>query len=344
MTHRDFRALPPLTQEELRRRAVQAVVEGLSQADAARVFQVGRQAVNRWYRAHRQGGEAALAAQPRGTKTPQRKLTPAQAAEVRAAVRAHSPEQLGLPFVLWTRAAVAGLIEQRLGIRLAQNSVGRYLARWGFTPQKPLSRAYPRDPDAIRLWLEVTYPAIVRRANAERAVIHWGDEMGLRSDDHAGRSFAPRGHTPEVGATGKRFGCNVLSTLTNRGELSFKVFTQRFTGRVFIDFLRRLIRHASQPVVLIVDNHPVHHATRVAEWVAAHAQRIRLEFLPGYAPELNPDELLNHDVKANAIGRRRPKDQAEMVDNVRGYLRRRQNQPHLVRKFFHELHVRYAAP
>jgi transposase len=211
------------------------------------------------------------------------------------------------------------------------------------TPQKPLKRAYERDPPAIERWLTETYPAIVRRAKATGAVIHWGDEMGVRSEHQVGRSFAPRGRTPAIPGTGKRFGCNVLSTLTNRGELSFMVFQERFNSGVFLGFLRRLVRHAKRPVILIVDNHPVHQAQRVEVWVAAHADRLHLEFLPGYAPELNPDELLNHDVKANAVGTRRPRTQAEMVASVRAYLHRRQRQPHVVRRFFQEEHVRYAA-
>lgn len=167
--------------------------------------------------------------------------------------------------------------------------------------------------------------------------------MGVRSDYQAGRSYGRSGQTPVVLGTGKRFRCNLISTLTNRGKLCFKLFTQRFDSAVMIDFLRRLIRHSTQKVFLIVDGHPVHKSLAVRDWVERHSDRIRLFFLPSYSPELNPDELLNHDVKANAVGRQRPKNQGEMISNIRSYLRSTQRQPQIVQNFFHEKHVAYAA-
>lgn len=167
--------------------------------------------------------------------------------------------------------------------------------------------------------------------------------MGVRSDYHAGRSYGRSGQTPIVRATGQRFSCNMISTITNRGKLYFKLFTQRFTATVMLDFLRRLIGQRSQKVFLIVDGHPVHRCKRVHQWLERHAERIRLFFLPSYSPQLNPDELLNHDVKANAVGRQRPKNQAEMIGNIRSYLRSTQRHPNVVQNFFHEKHVAYAA-
>lgn len=159
----------------------------------------------------------------------------------------------------------------------------------------------------------------------------------------AGRSYGRSGQTPVVLGTGKRFRCNLISTLTNRGKLCFQVFTQRFDSAVMLDFLRRLVRQSTQKVFLIVDGHPVHKSRVVKDWVERHAERLSLFFLPSYSPELNPDELLNHDVKANAVGRQRPKTQAEMMKNLRSYLRSTQRQPHVVQNFFREKHVAYAA-
>ena len=167
--------------------------------------------------------------------------------------------------------------------------------------------------------------------------------MGLRSDHQAGRSYGRRGRTPVIPGTGQRFGCNMISTITNRGRLAFMVFGQRFTARVFVRFLRRLIRHVGRKVFLIVDGHPVHRARLVRRWLAEHAAQLRLFWLPPYSPELNPDELLNQDVKSNAVGRRRPADRQELIDNVRSYLWGTQRKPDLVRRYFQEAHVRYAA-
>nr|MBD3885339.1 transposase [Phormidium tenue FACHB-886] len=125
--------------------------------------------------------------------------------------------------------------------------------------------------------------------------------------------------------------------------LYFKLFSQNFNGDVMLDFLRRLIRQVPQKVFLIVDKHPVHLSAKVNRWLEQHADRIRMFLLPSYSPELNPDELLNHDVKANAVGRKRARTKREMMENVRQHLRRRQRQPDVVRRFFHEKHVAYAA-
>ena len=167
--------------------------------------------------------------------------------------------------------------------------------------------------------------------------------MGLRSDHQAGRSYAPRGRTPTTCGTGKRFGANVLSAITNRGHLLFMVFKARFTTLVFLRFLRRLVRHSGRKVFLIVDRHPVHRSRAVSQWVAAHADRIQIYFLPGYSPELDPDEMLNQDVKTNAVGKRRARSQGQMMRTMRGYLNKRRRDPELVKRYFHEESVRYAA-
>jgi transposase len=253
------------------------------------------------------------------------------------------PDQLKLPFALWTREAVRDLIVRRFGIRLSVWTVGRYLNRWGFTPQKPLRRAYERDPQAVQHWLTQEYPAIRTYARRQGATIYWGDEMGMRSDHQAGTSYGRRGETPVIPGTGQRFRCNLISAITNRGKLAFMVFDEKFTAFIFILFLKRLIRHAGRKVFLIVDEHPVHVSGRVKRWLARHRRQICLFFLPGYSPDLNPDELLNQDVKSNAVGRRRPRNKREMVGNVRSYLWSTQHRPRKVRAYFQHPKVLYAA-
>lgn len=343
MDARDGRGLSADAQEDLRRRVVRAIVEqGMSKAQAVRTFGVSKTAVFQWLKAHRRGGERALASRPRG-RPKRSSLKGHQAATTVRIITDHCPDQLKLPFALWTRQAVAELIESRWGLRLSVWTIGRYLKRWGFTPQKPLRRAYEQNPAAVRKWLTEEYPEIAKQAKKEGAEIHWGDEMGLRSDHQTGTSYGRKGETPVIPGTGQRFRCNMLSTVTNLGKLAFMVFTKRFTAEVMIEFLNRLVRHADRKVFLIIDRHPVHRSRKVARWLEEHADSIRLFFLPAYSPELNPDENLNQDVKSNALGRIRPRDRTEMIDNVRSYLRSTQKQPHLVMKYFQKDSVSYAA-
>jgi transposase len=339
----DARSLSGSAQEALRVRVVKAVLAGMSQTRAAEVFSVSRRSVNTWVRAFRESGDSALRSKKRG-----RPLGGAlkgwQSTWVVRKVIGKRPEQLRLPFCLWTREAVGQLIEKRFGIVVSIWTIGRYLKRWGFTPQKPVRRALERNPAQVRYWLKTKYPAISREAKAAGARIYWGDEMGLRSDHAVGRSYGLRGQKPVIPITGNRFGCNMVSAITNQDHLNFMVFEEKFTSDVFIEFLGRLVKHnAGRRVFLIADRHPVHRSRKVARWLGTNIDTIKMFFLPGYSPELNPDELLNQDVKSNSVGKRRAKDKAEMLKNIRGYLRSRQRTPQIIRRYFMEEHVHYAA-
>src|SRR5215212_1478257 len=304
MTDEDTRSLPPAAQAALRNRAVRAVLDGMTQAEAAQVFGVHHNAVNRWIKRHREGGWAGLSERRRGRRPgEQAALSEPQQQEVIALVRDSTPDRLGLAGFLWTRDSVAELIARRHGRWLARTTVGAYLRGWGFSPQRPQRRALEQNPAAVRRWLATEFPAIRAQARREGGVVLWLDEMGVRSDAAAGRSWAPVGQTPVIKGTGKRFRVNMISAISNAGMLRFRLFVGSFTGPVFIDFLRRLLRDcAGRKVHLIVDGHPVHRAKLVSAWVGRHAERIELHFLPGYSPELNPVELLNHDVKGQRGG------------------------------------------
>lgn len=342
MKTRDARSLPAIAQEDIRLKAVKAVLAGKTQVEVARMFGVTRQAVGNWVKAHRTHGTKSLKAKSQG-RPKGGSLLPWQAAQIARSIMDRTPEQLKLPFYLWTREAVAELIERRFGIKLSIWTVGRYLARWNFTPQKPVRRAFEKDPEQVRRWLEEEYPAIRKQAKLEKAEIYWGDEMGLRSDHAVGRTYGRRGQTPVIPGTGRRFGCNMISAITNRGRLNFMVFKKRFRDDVFLDFLKRLLRQVDRKIFLIVDGHPVHRSGKVNKWLKQNERHIRLFFLPSYSPELNPDEILNQDVKSNSVGRKRAHDQNELMAHVRSYLRSRQHRPDIVRNYFKEEHVRYAA-
>lgn len=338
----DARTLPPAAQEDLRRKALVALDAGRPVAEVAALFGVSRQAVYNWIARRRAGGVRALAARKRG-KPPTPKLDARQARRIRRLITNRHPEQLRLPFALWTRAAVQQLIARQCGVRVSIWTVGRYLKAWGFTPQRPARRALEQNPAAVRRWLRQEYPAVQARAKREQAEILWADQMGVRSDPADGRSYAPRGRTPVIPSAGRRFGCAQMSAISNHGTLYFMVFRQRFRVAVFLEFLRRLIRQARRKVFLIVDRHPVHRAARVRHFLAGQADRIELIFLPPYSPEPNPDEFLNQDVKANAVAAIRPRDLAELESHLRRYLRATQRQPELVKRYFQARSVRYAA-
>lgn len=342
MKKHDGRKLSPEAQETLRVRVVEAILDGMKQEEAAEIFKVARSSINNWMARYRKGGRAGLRRRKRGPKGGSA-LEPWQAAQTVKAITGRCPDQLKLPFSLWTREAVMELMARKFGVEVSVWTAGRYLKRWGLTPQKPLRRAFEQDSEAVRRWLDEDYPEIRKAAKKEGAEIHWGDEMGLRSDHQAGTSYGRKGKTPVIPGTGQRFRLNMISTVTNRGTLRFMVFKDKFNAKMFIKFLRRLLRTCTGKIHLIVDRHPAHKAGETKRWLEKHSDRVRLFFLPGYSPNLNPDEFLNNDVKSNALGRRRPADREEMEGDIRSYLRGTQRQPEIVRSFFRAPSVRYAA-
>ena len=339
----DARTLESAALHLLRRQVVQAVRGEMSQTDAARTFGASLRAVSKWMRLDREGGLRALTLKRRGRRPGHGRLSGKRAERIRLLIVGKMPDQLKLPFYLWTRAAVASLIAREYGIAVSLVTVGRYLRAWGLSPQKPVRRAYERNDAAIALWLKQEYPAIARQARQDKAAIYWGDEMGLRSDHVTGTSYAPVGHTPVIRATGQRFGCNMISAITNKGALAFMVFQGKFKAPVFVEFMKRLLKQLDGRIYLIVDGHPVHKSGKARRFVDQHSSRLRLIRMPGYCPELNPDELLNQDVKTNGLGKSRPTNRIELMATVRSHLYRRQKQPQVITNLFREKHVRYAA-
>jgi transposase len=288
-------------------------------------------------------GNQALKAGRRGRRPGEQKaLDPRQEARVRRAVLTKNPEQVALPGLVWTRPQVRDLVRRWYGVGLSLVTIGKYLRSWRLSPQKPIRKAYEQNPEAVRQWLEVDYPAIAKRARRENAVVLWLDQTGLRSDAPVGTTWAPVGQTPVVAKTGKRFGVNVMAAISNKGELYFTCYTGSFNGPVFLAYLERLVRHLDRKIHLIVDGHPVHRRVSVRDWLAEHVAQIEMHFLPGYSPELNPVELLNGDVKRH-VAQENPANPAELAAKASAHLRRRQNQPNAVKALFGKPEVRYAA-
>ncbi len=276
----DMRKLAPAAQEERRRQVVGLRQRGMTYQAIAIQVGLSRTGVFNICQRFARDGAAGLKSKPRGPEPGKgRSLQARQEAAMRKQICTRTPDQVGLPYALWSRTAVRELIAQRCGVRLAVRTTGTYLARWGFTAQKPLRRAYAQRPRDVQRWLRQDYPAIVARAKRERAVIYWGDETGLRSDDVRGRSYAPQGRTPVVRVCRKRAGLSLISAVTNRGAVRWMVLDGALTAP-------RLIREACRKVFLILDNLPAHRAKLVREWLAEHEAQIEVFYLPSYSPEL----------------------------------------------------------
>ena len=293
---------------------------------------------------HEQGGAKALRDAVGGRKVGEfRVLTAEQERQVQQLIRDKTPDQIKLPYALWSRTAVAELIADRFGICVPVRTMGTYLKRWGFTPQKPIRRAYEQSPAAVKRWMETDYPAIAARARKEGAEVHWGDETGLRSDDVRGRSFSPVGETPVIRVSSKRAGLSIISTVTNKGQMRWKIFDGALNADILIDFLRRLIKGATRKVFLILDNLRVHHSKPVKQWLAKHEDVIAVFYLPSYSPELNPDEMANADIKQAVTKQAPARTKLQLVKAASRHLRSVQKQPERVRRYFQHDPVKYAA-
>lgn len=306
------------------------------------MFHLSKSAVDKIWLRYKEKGKRGLTNKKRGVKGG-KKINGLQAAEVRGLIKDKLPDQLKLPYGLWTREAVQGLIFKKYGIELSRWQVGRYLKAWGYTPQKPISKAFEQKPEKVKAWLKKEFPAIKKKAKKEKAVIYFGDETGMRSDHQAGRSYAPAGQTPIIKKTGQRFSLNMISAISNRGHLQFMIIDGRFNSEVFEIFLRQLIKYSKQKIFYVTDGHPAHKTKKLNVWLEQNKKRIELFFLPPYSPELNPQEYVNQDVKTNIIGKQRPINKAQMRNNVEDFMIKRKKDKMQVQKYFHVSHVRYAA-
>lgn len=336
----DGRKLPRDAKAQLRMAAVQRIEAGESPESVAAGMGFNRRTIYRWLEAFHYGGKSALAAKPiPGAPS---KLDAKQMERLSRIVRTKNPLQLAFPYALWTLAMIRVLIEREFGVSLSEVTVGRLMRRLGFSPQRPLYRAWQQDPALVEAWRSKEYPKIAKRAKRENALIFFADESGIRSDHHAGTSWAPVGRTPIVKATGARFGCNMLSAVNALGHFRFMTVQGSVNGAVFKEFLRRLITGMDRKIFLIVDGHPSHKAKLVKKFVAENAERIELFLLPPYAPELNPDELAWAHIKTK-IGKAAVLSKDELRTQVERAMRQLQHLPHIVSGFFRAPTCSYAA-
>jgi transposase len=345
MENIDLRTLSAEARKEIRQAAVRMYKKGHRKSDIAESLGLRKTTVGQWINAYEKQGPAALKERERGRPAGiGRTLTPEQEARIRRDIVDHTPDQLKMGFALWNAHAVRSLIRRYFGVDMPVRTVRSYLQRWGFTPQRPLKRAYEQKPELVQKWMTEEYPAIAERAKAEGAEIQWGDETGVSSVEHYPRGYAPKGETPVlVLSQAKRERVNLISSISNQGKVRFMLYQDSFTADVMIKFLERLIRDSDKKVFLILDNLRVHHSKKVKAWLAGKEDLIELFFLPSYSPELNPDEYLNCDLKASLSRGEPARGKGQMKKKVLSLLRSLQKQPGRVRSYFQAEKIRYAA-
>ena len=330
--------------EERRRTVVRMKQEGCSAEQIKVATMLGLPAISHIWNAFKRDGESAVTGKRMGRVVGVgRNLTPTQEGTIRKKIIDKCPDQLKLDFALWTRGAVQQLILQEFQILMPIRTVGSYLHRWGFTPQKPVKFAYERRPEAVKSWIQKEYPAIKILAMVENAEIYWGDETGLRASDVRGRGFAPRGKTPQVLATAKYENLSMVSAITNKGKVSWMIIDGTINSDRSIEFQERLIKDAERKIYLILDNLRVHHSVKVKEWLEDHDEEIHLFFLPSYSPDLNPDEHVNSDLKYG-IGSKSPvRTKKVLGENAQAHMEMLRANPQRIEKYFEDPAIAYAS-
>lgn len=256
-------------------------------------------------------------------------------------INGKDPRQHGFDFGLWTRKIVAELIAERFDVELSLASVGKLLAEVGLTPQKPLKRAYERDPAAIEAWKRTTYPRLAARAKRKDAEIYFWDESGFRADAVQGTTWGMKGQTPEIAVPGTRQSVSAASAVNAKGAFWFVTYKGGMTAELFVALLKHIMRRRRKPLFIVLDSLPAHKAKMVADYVASTNGRLELHFLPGYAPELNPDEFVWNYVKRTGTARSPLNKGENLQDRIEADLLAVQADPALVRSFFKAPSVAY---
>lgn len=341
----DARKLPRDAQDEMRRQAMRMREElKLPWKEIARVVGVNVSTVICWSKRFQQEGVVGLKSKTRGRRyLSGRTLTLVQEWQLRSVIVGENPKQMSLPYALWNRRAVMQLVKILFDIDMPIRTVGEYLLRWGYTPQRPIKRALEQNPAKVEQWMNETYPTIAARAKAEGAVIYWGDETAVAEDGHWLRGYAPAGQTPVLAAPSKRHGLSMISAISNQGLVRFEFIEEAMNTELFIGFMEKLVADSPQKVFLILDNLKVHHAKKVAAWLEEHKARIEVFYLPPYSPEINPDEYLNRDFKTVLRTSDRAKSKNVLLQKAQAFMQFLMETPDRVMAYFEHAAVKYAA-
>ena len=340
----DGRTHSPETQYEIRKQIVRLRKQGFLSKDVAEVVGVSVGRASKIWQSYKKGGSKVIKLGRRGRRTGEKRtFTTEQERQVKRAMIDKTPDQMKLPFALWTRDAVKLLIKQRFGIEMPIRTVGEYLKRWGFTPQKPVKRAYEQNSEVVKKWLETDYPLIVSRAKKEEAEIHWGDETGIQTGANRVRGFAPKGETPVIRLVAKKSHVSMISAINNQGKVRFMMYRDAMNSELLIKFMARLTKDAGRKVFLILDNLRVHHSKKATKWLGEHKEQIAVFYLPSYSPELNPDEYLNGNLKNKVHSDTSIRNREDLEKKTRSFMRTLVKRPAHVRSYFRHPKVAYAA-
>lgn len=344
MEKTDARTLTQEAQEALRKQIVRLRKAGRPNKDIAEIVGVSESHCSRVWKRYQKDGASAVAKGQRGRRHgAQRTLTSEQEADIKRLLIDKSPSQLKLSFALWTREAVQLLIQQQCAFKMPIRTVGEYLKRWGFTPQKPAKWAKEQSTPAVARWLTRDYPAIAKRAKQEKAEIYWGDETGIQTGANVEKGYSPKGKTPVLRQTAQKHRINMISAISNQGRVRFMFYRDTMNSKRLITFMNRLTKDVGRKVYLILDNLRVHHSELVKKWLEKHKDKIEVFYLPSYSPELNPDEYLNNSLKSGVHSGVRAKNKDQLESKARKHMRHLQNRPSKVKKFFEHRCVSYAA-
>jgi transposase len=344
MEKMDFRKLSSAERYLFRKRGISFIKSAKTQKEVSKLLGVREATISDWVKQYREHGNKGLKDKARGVKSEDKKLLSlAIEKKIQKMILDTMPDQLKLPYSLWTGKAVKELVEREFGITMAINTMGDYLRSWGYSPQKPKKKAYEQCSKKVQKWMNEEYPAIKERARLENAEIHWGDETGVRNNSQHGRSYAPKGKTPVKKSMAKRFSVNMISTVTNRGKVAFMIYTSTMNSQMLIKFMEQLIKNRQTKVFLILDNLRVHHSKIVKQWEEENKENIELFYLPSYSPEKNPDEYLNCDLKYGLSEKPAPKNQTQLKNNLENHMIMLQENEARVIKYFKHKDINYAA-
>jgi len=340
----DARKHSPQTQYEMRKQVIRMRKQGFSNKTVADAVGISASHSSTIWQRYSKEGSTAIKIGRRGRQYgDQRVFSPEQEKEIQRCLIDRTPDQLKLSFALWTREAVKLLIKQRYGISMPIRTVGEYLKRWGFTPQKPVRRAYEQNTEAVNRWLDIQYPEITALAKKEKAEIHWGDETGIQTDAYRVRGFAPKGNAPVIKLPAQKSRINMISSITNQGKMRFMMYRGTMNCQLLIKFMSRLVKDSRRKVFLILDNLRSHHGKIVKEWLEAHKEKIEVLYLPSYSPELNPDEYLNGDLKQGVHSGLPARNQKELEHKTKSFMQSIAKRPKHIQSYFKHPKVKYAA-
>ncbi len=300
--------------------------------------------VSKWIKQYKESGNIELKLNKRGPKISHRKgLSAEQEKMIRKLIVEKMPDQLKFPFALWSLQAIQSLISEQFKITLSRSTICRYLKKWNFTPQKPIKRAYQRNDIAVQNWLENDFPAIKKQAKAEGAEIFWGDETGIKNNESKGTSYSPKGQTPiqKVNAVYEKI--NMISAISNQGKMHFMFYNENMNVKLLVEFMKRLIRSSERKVYLILDNLRTHHSKYVQKFLRRTKKFIEVFYLPSYSPDLNPDELVNQDLKANLNNKPFGRAKGKLAQNAKEHMEKISVAPSHIKQLFKAESVKYAS-